>query len=296
VGDAFLRAVQEGVAMRDPYVPEPGKLNLWYVDFFHPSKYGSYLSAAVHFATLTGLNPLTLGPGEQAAADLGIAPADAVALQRIAQLTVDPDVAAPASSATLSTEPNANGWYREAVTVTLAAADAPAKTSGIDAIRYEATGASVASGTVGAGGTLTIDAEGVTTLTYYAVDRAGNAEAPHTLRIAIDRTPPAISGLPAGCSVWPPNGRMETIATVRAADAVSGVAAFEVNASSSEPAAGASDVQVSGAGTGPRTVAVRAARDPKGNGRTYTVTATATDLAGNTVAGTSTCVVPHDAR
>ena len=61
MGDAFLRAVIEGVAMRDPYVPEAGKVNLWHTDYFHPSKYGSYLSAAVHFATITGLNPLILG-------------------------------------------------------------------------------------------------------------------------------------------------------------------------------------------------------------------------------------------
>src|SRR5260221_543907 len=48
VGDAFLRAVRDGIAMRDPYVPEAGKIDLWHTDFFHPSKYGSYPSSPVN--------------------------------------------------------------------------------------------------------------------------------------------------------------------------------------------------------------------------------------------------------
>jgi hypothetical protein len=88
VGDAFLRAVTTGIALRDPYVPEAGKINLWHTDYFHPSKYGSYLSALVHFAKITGIDPTTLGAGEQAAIDLGISSADAVALQVVARDTV----------------------------------------------------------------------------------------------------------------------------------------------------------------------------------------------------------------
>lgn len=90
VGNAFLIAVQQGFAMRDPYAPEAGKLDLWYTDFFHPSKYGSYLSALVQFAMMTGLDPMSLGDGEQAAADLGIAAGDATDLQLVAHLAVVP--------------------------------------------------------------------------------------------------------------------------------------------------------------------------------------------------------------
>ncbi|HZZ95075.1 MAG TPA: hypothetical protein VFE23_21125 [Usitatibacter sp.] len=297
VGDAFLRAVQEGIAMRDPYVPEAGKLDLWYIDFFHPSKYGSYLSAAVHFATLTGINPLTLGPDEQAAADLGIAPADAVALQRIAQLTVDPDTTPPTTTATVSTPPNANGWNRDDVTIAFSAADNGPNLSGLDAIHYTLSGAQAANGTLGASGTLTITAEGVTTVTYHAVDRAGNAEPARTIRVAIDRTAPLITGLPGDtCSIWPPNGQMVTVGTVSAADPVSAIASFSVNASSSEAPGnkGEADVAVAGSGTGPRVISVRADRNANGPGRTYTITATAIDLAGNTAAATGTCTVPHD--
>src|SRR5439155_15760713 len=91
VGDAFLRAVTDGVAMRDPYVPEAGKIDLWHTDFFHPRKYGSYLSALVHLASIACIDPMSLGPGEQAAAYLGISPAIAAQLQRRARATVMPD-------------------------------------------------------------------------------------------------------------------------------------------------------------------------------------------------------------
>jgi hypothetical protein len=70
-----------------------------------------------------------------------------------------------------------------------------------------------------------------------------------------------------------------------------------VTATSSEPVDGrgdghtAPDLFVSGG-----LVTARAERAGTGAGRTYTITATATDLAGNTTRKTSTCVVPHDRR
>lgn len=83
-GDAWLHAIQTGVAMRNPYTPEAGKINLWGPDYYHPSKWGCYLNACVLFGEITGHDPRTLGAKEQAAAALGIAPAEAVALQRVA--------------------------------------------------------------------------------------------------------------------------------------------------------------------------------------------------------------------
>jgi hypothetical protein len=289
VGDAFLRAVQDGVAMRDPYVPEAGKVNLWHTDYFHPSKYGSYLSALVHFATLTGINPLTLGPAEQAAADLGIAPEVAVQLQKVAQSTVSPDLVAPTSSVTVSEEANAAGWNRGDVTLTFAAADTGG--SLLDGVHYTLSGAQAGSGNFGATGSLTIGAEGTTTITWSAIDRAGNVEAAHVLVIRIDRTPPAITGLPSACSVWPPNNRMVEVATVRATDGVSGIATFAVTVGNNET--GAADAVVTATGNA-RTVAVKATRDGNGSGRTYTIAATASDVAGNTASATAMCTVPHD--
>lgn len=84
-GEAFLRAVQEGVAFRNPYAPEGNLIDLWWhEDQFHPSKYGSYLSALVIFGQLSGVDPQSFGANEKAARDLGIEPQHAVRLQRVA--------------------------------------------------------------------------------------------------------------------------------------------------------------------------------------------------------------------
>jgi hypothetical protein len=83
-GDAWLRAIQTGLAQRNPYAPEPGKIDLWGEDHYHPSQWGAYLSACVLFGEITGTDPRQLGAQEQAATALGIAPAQAVSLQRIA--------------------------------------------------------------------------------------------------------------------------------------------------------------------------------------------------------------------
>jgi hypothetical protein len=85
VGQAFMRAVQEGVAVRDPYNPAPRQLDLWWQeDRFHPSKHGAYLSALTFFGALTGVDPASFGATERAASDLGITQLEAMQLQRVA--------------------------------------------------------------------------------------------------------------------------------------------------------------------------------------------------------------------
>jgi VCBS repeat-containing protein len=91
VGAAFLAAVQNGTAMRDPYAPDAGsdgKIDLWWDDNLHASKYGSYLSGLTLFGTLTGLDPRSLGAAEHVASDLGITQAEAAALQAVAAATL----------------------------------------------------------------------------------------------------------------------------------------------------------------------------------------------------------------
>lgn len=83
-GDAWLRAVQQGVAMPNPYAPEAGKVDLWGSDHYHPSTYGAYLNACVLLAEVAGYDPRKLGGTEQAAAALGITPPVALKLQRLA--------------------------------------------------------------------------------------------------------------------------------------------------------------------------------------------------------------------
>jgi len=103
-GDAWLRAIQEGVADRNPYDGiDAGKFSLWGGDNFHGSIYGSFLNALVHFGTATGKDPRTLGY-EKAAIDLGISSAFAISLEQIAfetltnaPVVVPPTLAAPTS-------------------------------------------------------------------------------------------------------------------------------------------------------------------------------------------------------
>ncbi|WP_420137734.1 PEP-CTERM sorting domain-containing protein [Sphingomonas sp.] len=85
VGEAWLRAMSQGVADPNPYDGIAfGKVNLWTWDHYHASAAGYYLAALVIFGRVTGVDPRTLGIRERAAEDLGLQPQTAVALQRIA--------------------------------------------------------------------------------------------------------------------------------------------------------------------------------------------------------------------
>ena len=92
VGDAFQRAVDEGVARGSGFYDAngiytetaSGPLNLWWLDRTHASLYGSYLSALTLFGSITGLDPQSLGYNEIAAHDLGISSRDAFLLQQVA--------------------------------------------------------------------------------------------------------------------------------------------------------------------------------------------------------------------
>ena len=304
VGDAFQRAVNEGFAKGSGFYTADGTydesttspINLWWLDRTHPSKYGSYLSALVLFQTLTGRNPLSLGANEMAAADLGIASDIAVQLQRLAQATVGPDVTAPTTSAASNPPANANGWNKADVTVTLTATD-NANGSGVKQISFATTGAQTGFGIVsGDSASVTIGTEGQTTVTYYATDNAGNAETAKTFTVKLDKTPPAISGMPGvGCEIWPPNHKLVLVATVAANDGLSGLASFNTSVTSSEPASpGQSDMMTAGSGLAPRAISLRAERLGSGPGRVYTLSASATDLAGNATTAVATCTVPHD--
>jgi hypothetical protein len=85
VGDAWLRAMQSGLADPNPYDGiEPGQLDLWADDHYHASRYGSYLEALVVFGAITGRDPRSLGENECAAFEFGLTTSQASALQQIA--------------------------------------------------------------------------------------------------------------------------------------------------------------------------------------------------------------------
>ncbi|MBB5729079.1 PEP-CTERM sorting domain-containing protein [Sphingomonas prati] len=85
VGQAWTLAMTRGVADPNPYDGTTfGQLDLWSWDQYHASSAGYYLSALTIFGSVTGRDPMSLGRGERAAADLGLSPDQAVALQRVA--------------------------------------------------------------------------------------------------------------------------------------------------------------------------------------------------------------------
>jgi len=96
------------------------------------------------------------------------------------------------------------------VTVTLTAIDNEADGTGVKEIRFTLAGAQAGTSVVPRStASVTISGEGTTTLTYFAIDNAGNSEVQKYLTVKIDKTPATISGtLGAGCPLWPPNHKL----------------------------------------------------------------------------------------
>jgi hypothetical protein len=107
-------------------------------------------------------------------------------------LTIALDQVPPTTAATSSVLAGASGWYTSDVTLTLHATDA---SSGVDTVYYTLSGAQAGAKTVtGDTASTLITAAGVTTVTYFATDKAGNQEPVRSLLVQIDKTPPTISG------------------------------------------------------------------------------------------------------
>jgi hypothetical protein len=208
----------------------------------------------------------------------------------VAKINGGVDNISPTTNATASPGPNGNGWNNTNVTVTLNATDNPGG-SGVKQIQLALSGAQNSGLQTVAGNTaaVTISAEGTTILSYFATDNAGNQETAKTLTVRIDKTLPVISGLPApGCSIWPPNHKLVQVATVTAADALSGLdpGSFKVTGTSNDPANG--QIVITG---GPSQFSVQLEADKD---EVYTLTVTASDLAGNVASEQATCTVLHD--
>jgi hypothetical protein len=181
--------------------------------------------------------------------------------------------------------------------VTLAASD-NAGGSGVQAVTYSINGGAPTT-VSGPGAAIALTAEGMHSISYSALDVAGNVEAAKTIVVRIDKTPPSGTlGLSPGL-LWPPNHRMVKITrSLSPSDNLSGVASVSAaTVTSSEPVNGLGDGD-----TAPdwlvssSALQLRAERAGGGSGRVYTVTYTITDAAGNTAQVSATVVVPHDRR
>jgi hypothetical protein len=200
----------------------------------------------------------------------------------------------PPITVTTATPSSNAGWNNTNVTVTFNATDDVAG-YGVANIRYSLAGAQQTSVVVIANpGSALITAEGITTVSYAAVDNGGNVESSKSLIVGIDRTGPVIVGLPTRCQLTPAKHQLVQVATVTANDSLSGVSSLTVTGTSNQPDSGTSakdepgDIVINGG-----TVFLRVERAPSGEDRIYTITATASDLAGNSTIATATCTVPH---
>lgn len=214
----------------------------------------------------------------------------------------DVDTTAPETTATLNPELNENGWANEDVQVTLLAEDNEGG-SGVDSITYSATGAQdIAENTVSGDETsFTITAEGVTVITYFATDNAGNDEAAETVTVRIDKTDPVITASPNPKKIWPPDKRIVTVTiSGTITDALSGVdltsGRFKlIDEYGAENEEGTFTINADGSFSFTADViAKRKGRDR--NGRTYAFEITAEDEAGNVAIKTVKVLVPHDRR
>ncbi|MFD2878938.1 OmpL47-type beta-barrel domain-containing protein [Paenibacillus rhizoplanae] len=82
-------------------------------------------------------------------------------------------------------------WSRGKVALHFTAEDAY---SGVDAVYYK-LGENAAVRTAGSSAALELEQEGATTVSYWAVDRTGNAEAPRTVVVQIDKSGPLIASI-----------------------------------------------------------------------------------------------------
>jgi hypothetical protein len=190
-------------------------------------------------------------------------------------------------------------WATQNVTVALAATD-EAGGSGVKQIAYTVAG--VAKTVSGASASIPVTAEGSTTITYHAVDNAGNVEADKTLVVRIDKTAPTVTCSSSPKTLYPADHKLVPItATVKVTDGRSGPAGFTLTSvTSNEPddapgtADGATTGDISGwsVGTADTSGQLRAERSTTGRGRVYTLTYVARDVAGNTRTCTTTVTAP----
>ena len=206
------------------------------------------------------------------------------------------DTIPPVTTISASPVANANGWNNSDVALSLVATENEPNASGVKEIHVALAGAQTSTAVVlGSSASVTVSAEGTTTVSYFAVDNAGNIEATKTITLNIDKTPPTISGLPLSCILRPQDDGLIQVATVTATDNLSGVASFNVqvtsNISSEESQ---EDISVIGSGLQPRVIQLRAEPSDGERRRKYFITATASDKAGNNATVTTTCTVRHE--
>jgi sugar lactone lactonase YvrE len=170
--------------------------------------------------------------GSHAVAYWSVGPTGATETARTGYVNID----ATAPTTTVSGVPA--GWSGAAVTATFGPSDA---LSGVASTEYSTNGGA----TWTAGSSVTISAQGTTTLSYRSIDVAGNIEIAKTAAARIDSAPPTttVSGVPAGWS------KTAVSASFAATDALSGVAKTEYSTNGGATWTTGSSVRIAAQGT-----------------------------------------------
>jgi len=139
-------------------------------------------------------------------------------------------------------------------------------------------------------GNFTLSGEGKHYLEYYSVDNAGNIEEVHNQTHYVDDSPPVITISASPNELWPPNHKMKNVLiSGSATDAGSGIASVTFAVIDEYD-----QVEPTITHFG-QTIQLEAWRNGDDmDGRTYTITATATDNLGNVATASTVVLVPHD--
>lgn len=209
------------------------------------------------------------------------------------EITIHPmDVTPPETTADIVpiSEGGAHGWYMSPVNVSLQVVD---EGSSVTDTVYRVNEGEWTSYS----GPFTISDDGIYTLEYYSTDLAGNTESINTTTFQIDATAPVLTLEADPATIWPPNNQMVPVKVgLEASDEGSGMALVTlVSITSSEQAEeGMADIQDAEYGTDDREFLLRATRLGSGDGRIYTITYSAMDLAGNATTTSVEVIVPHN--
>jgi glycosidase len=209
---------------------------------------------------------------------------------------VNLDLVPPIASITTTPAANGHGWINTSpVTVNLSATDSG---SGVQQLRYWVDNGPVTA-VAGSSASTQISGQGTNSVGLRALDNAGNISALVNAAVNIDLTPPVVAVSANPSSLWPPNGKMVPV-TISGAitDNLSGVdpstAAFNVvdEYGQIQPSG---PVSLGAGGSYSFTVSLQASRNGNDkDGRQYTITVSAKDLAGNPGSAATVVTVPHD--
>ncbi|HEY0604981.1 MAG TPA: Ig-like domain repeat protein, partial [Herpetosiphonaceae bacterium] len=160
-------------------------------------------------------NSTIAGEGENLAASASVSDkADNSASATVGGIKIDRN-----APTTKSTAPD--GWQKTNITVSFSASDA---LSGVQATAYKIDGGAQQSGS-----SVTISTDGVHTVQFWSVDKAGNAEVAQTVTVKLDKTIPTIGG----AATTSPNaaGWYKSDVTVKwtCADTLSGIASCPID-------------------------------------------------------------------